>query len=837
LLPLHDRERKTDNRYGIAGIAFLALIIAPRLVLAAEPAVGSSAAKSAAVTTKDGSVDPAKDPPSEPDRNAPIDTSRDAALDSSGDPVGDETLLLDVQVNGQPTGKVGEFLLRRGRLMARPTELRELGFRIPDSLIVGPHDFISLSDIRGLAWKLDQKNLELFITVTDNLLVPNLLHPDGQKAALEHREIESGTGLTLNYDAVGTFTGGAPSATGALDLRAFSPYGVASSGWLAYGGADQNKAVRLDSAYTFADVNSLRRYSLGDYINGSLAWTRPVHMEGVEVNSDFSMRPDLITFPMPTVSGSAAVPSTVEVLTDGSLAASSEVGAGPFQVPQLPVVSGAGTITMNVTNALGQQMTTTLPFYASTALLAPGLQTFAVQSGVVRRGWGSASYDYGKIAGSAVYRRGLTSKLTIEGTVEGTPGTIMAGAGGVRQIRNLGVVDFSVAANSGWGHSGLQYRVGAQRIGRVFSIGGSASFATRDFRDIAAMNGDGTLRKQVSGFASVYLRRYGSLGAAYAGIDQDAPPVQISATTPTGQRSHIVSANYSLQVRSAVIYASLFQNVGGSSGGSGVQVGFTIPLGRRASAGASWTSDGNGQFQSQKSAALVGEWGYNVYASAGNQNHAFGQMQYKSSVGLFTAGVDQNGEETTGRLEADGALSFADGKLFPSNRIYDSFAIVDTSPVTHVHVLQENRSVGKTDSSGRLLVPDMRSFDLNHIAIVPSDVPADVKMDTATREMRPQDRSGVIVKFPVKFSRAALLRLVDEAGMDLPLGSVATLKSTGTAYPVGYDGNAYIEDLAMHNDLAVERLDGKRCSVSFEYKAIAGDIPSIGPLRCLETSP
>ncbi len=146
-----------------------------------------------------------------------------------------------------------------------------------------------------------------------------------------------------------------------------------------------NTAIRLDSAYTFADVNTLRRYSLGDFITGGLAWTRPIHLEGIQINSDFSMRPDLVTFPVPTITGSAAVPSTVNVLADGNLSASSQVAAGPFEVPQLPVVEGAGTISMTLTDAMGQQVTVTQPFYASSTMLAPGLQTFAVQSGLVRR--------------------------------------------------------------------------------------------------------------------------------------------------------------------------------------------------------------------------------------------------------------------------------------------------------------------------------------------------------------------------------------------------------------------------------------------------------------------
>ena len=55
---------------------------------------------------------------------------------------------------------------------------------------------------------------------------------------------------------------------------------------------------------------------------------------------------------------------------------------------------------MTVTNAMGQQVNVTQAFYASPSLLAPGLQTFGVQAGLVRRNWGSVSNDYGKMAGA-----------------------------------------------------------------------------------------------------------------------------------------------------------------------------------------------------------------------------------------------------------------------------------------------------------------------------------------------------------------------------------------------------------------------------------------------------
>jgi outer membrane usher protein len=535
------------------------------------------------------------------------------------------------------------------------------------------------------------------------------------------------------------------------------------------------------------------------------------------------------------------------VLTNGNLTVSSEVAAGPFEIPELPVVSQAGTITVTVTNAMGQQVSVNKPFYASSSLLKPGLQIYSAQAGLARRNWGAISNDYGKMAGAAIYRRGLTRKFTVEGSAEGTSGTIAEGVGGVVQIGHLGVVNFSAAASSGSaGGTGAQYSLGAQRIGSIFSLGASAILANRYYQDVAALNGAGVPRKQISAFTGLSFKRIGSVGAAYAGLDQDASHVTIPPAPTPAQAMHskVVSANYSRQIHRVSFYATYFKNYVNPGSNSGLQAGVTIALGRRntiSASGSSNYSSGSsqyiGQVQAQQSAPQVGDWGYLASVTAGNFYHEFAQGQYKSRVGLFTAGIDESAGVTTVRAETLAAISFVDKHFFPSNWVYDSFAVVDTSPVPHVHVLQENRDAGRTNSSGKLLVPDMLSFQLNHIRIEPTDIPADASLITDAREMRPQDRSGVVVKFPIKFNHAALLQMVDEAGVPLPMGSVATLRATGAIVPVGYDGDAYVEDLSPHNELTVERPNGQRCTVAFDYKPLPDDIPSIGPLRCLEKKP
>ena len=652
-------------------------------------------------------------------------------------------------------------------------------------------------------------------------------------------------------------------------MRLFSPWGVASTGFLAYAGrnpagsAAQTPAIRLDSTYVYSDFTNQRRYRLGDFINGGLTWTRPVRFGGAQVSRDFSMRPDLVTFPLPLVAGSAAVPSTVDVLVNGAKVLSGQVPPGPFQAPQLPVLSGAGTVSITVSDALGRQVTTTLPFYASPSLLAQGLKTYSLEAGFVRRNWGVLSNDYGSAAGSATYRAGLSSFLTVEAHAEGTADQFMAGAGLVADAFQFAVVNFAVAGSTASGHQGASFSLGFDRLARNFSLGGSAVFATSGFRDIAAMNGDPVPIRQISANAGLTLGRWGWAGLAYTQSERELPATPLISVSPSpspitggstppsqtglatgdfpfgfAQNVRLLTATYSVQSHHVFVFANAFHNFA-QTGGNGVVIGLTIPLGRRSSVTASGDSASapHAQLQAQQSVNSIGDWGYQLFVGVGGADHEFVQGQYKSPWALLTAGVDRLSGQTTGRADVQGALSFLDGRLFASNLINDSFAVVDTNGVRGVPVLYENRDAGRTDSSGRRLVPDLRSFDVNHISIDPTELPADVLALNPSRDVRPPDRSGVVVKFPVRTLHAALLVLQDERGRPIPLGSTATLRSSGAVSPVGYDGETFVEDLAAQNQLDVQLPGDGRCGVVFPFTPVKGDIPKLGPLTCRKTAP
>src|SRR6202021_1988287 len=95
--------------------------------------------------------------------------------------------------------------------------------------------------------------------------------------------------------------------------------------------------LRLDSAFTYSDPDALLTARAGDVISGGLAWTRPIRLGGLQLQRDFTLRADLATQPVPVISGSAAVPSTVDVFLNNIKAFSQNIGTGPYQIVNLPM--------------------------------------------------------------------------------------------------------------------------------------------------------------------------------------------------------------------------------------------------------------------------------------------------------------------------------------------------------------------------------------------------------------------------------------------------------------------------------------------------------------------
>jgi len=781
-------------------------------------------------------------------------------------------LQLDVVINTVPAGTIGAFVrFDDGRIGATVEELDSLGLRLP--LQRRPEETAALDDIPTLKYRYDERIQRIFITVDDAGRKPQNFDVSGN-ADRELVRAQAGYGAVLNYDLLTSTSSfrslgslSLASSSVSLNARMFSPYGTAEQSAIVRGGPQQHsEVIRLNSSYRYSDPDRMISYVAGDTINGGLAWSRPIRIGGLQAQRNFALRPDLVTAPLANLGGSAAVPSTVDVYVNNIKTFSQDVGAGPFSVNNVPLISGAGNAELVIRDAAGHETRSTTPFYAAANLLAPGLTRWSVEGGLPRLSYGSTADVYvGSPVGSATLRRGIYDGLTAEAHAEAGAGVVNTGAGAIFKTGTAGVAALALSGSSSSGHRGAQGYASyeTQLFGLNISASSQRTLGTYD--DLASATA--RLQSIVSGGPQNFNGLFGYLptvsfpsstslayvtgiyGNARAPIALDRitfgapipldPKASLSASFVhlldfSHHLSEIISVSYS---RTMPYHASLFATVFhdfGNNKNTGIFAGLSMPLGDSASI-STGVSRGQGGttagIDAVKSLGLEpGSYGWRVRDTEGSSSYREAAASYRSGYGTVQVGASQIRSSSVGSLELRGSITTLGGGVFLSNWIDDSFAVVKTG-TPGVEVLNENHRAGITDSRGMLLIPTLRSYQKNRIAIDPTNLPVDAEVPHTRELVAPADRAGVLVRFDVrKETTAALVTFVRPDGGVVPAGAVGRILG-GEEFLVGYDGQAYIKGLSATNEADIEFTDG-RCHAGFPFAPVSGQQVQIARVEC-----
>ncbi|AET94722.1 putative fimbrial biogenesis outer membrane usher protein PapC (plasmid) [Burkholderia sp. YI23] len=746
------------------------------------------------------------------------------AMPAASPPGAAQTLVLEIVLNGASLGEPVTFQLRDGQLYAEPSTLENAGVRVND-LMPDRDGWLALSSIPGLRAEYSVAKQQAILQVGEARRVTQRIGyrtPSTPKAT-------PGTGFVLNYDIsylrnVGEVHDDQFGVWS--EQRFFTHYGVFDNTGTYLNGTGLNRYTRLDTNWTYSRPSTLFTMTVGDTISGSLAWSRSVRYAGIQLQRDFSLRPDLITFPLPVFAGSAAVPSAVDLYINGLRQYSGNAAPGPFQISQPPSLTGAGVAQVVVTDALGRRVTTSIPLYIDTKLLAKGLSNYSVDVGFLRDNYTITSNDYeSSPIFSGLYSYGVSDWFTLQAHAEGGQGLSNGGAGAIVGIGNAGVISTAAAGSRLRGMTGALLSVGYQYIGPKFSLTAQATRATDGYRDIGALSG-----------TSLFEHIYQSTASVALGRGQSASLSYIDSLDSFAGHARVVTLAYNAQLgRRWSLFATAYRDFlqrdvwGGS-------IGVTIALGGNTSVATTLAQNGGhmtADVTASRPADFSGGWGWSVQGGAGaDYRHAFAGANYRASFGDFQATAQRFNGVTTATAEAAGALVVMDGTVLPSRTLTDGFALVSTDGIARVPVLQENRLVGATNRRGYLLVPDLTSYQRNQIAIDPLALPADVRIERTGLDIAPERRSGALAHFGMERYRGASVSFVDANGRALPPGATATTAS-GAAATVGYDGIAFFDKLDASNTVTIRGKD-LDCTAHVAYETpAAGTLAQLGPVPCI----
>lgn len=716
----------------------------------------------------------------------------------------DVPLQLELIINGATTGAIVPVLMRADGPVVQGTDLRRA------ALPVGGDGtrLIALHTIPEVASEYDAANQRLLLSVPPAWLPRQRLGTAG----LSEEPARSSPGAMLNYELFVSDPDGR-KATASLwnEVRIFGPAGIASTTGVLQVASRSTRFTRYDSRWSQSDEARMITWEAGDFITRGLPWMGAVRLGGFQVSRDFAVRPDVVTYPLPEFAGEAALPSTVELFINDHRAGGGAIEPGPFTMSTLPQISGAGEARLTVTDALGRRVTTTLPFYVSSALLRTGLTDYAASAGLLRRNYGMRSFDYGKAAASGSIRRGMTETITLEAHAEASEYGALGGIGGVFGVSNAGILTASYSHSGHRGMEGGQLSVGYAYQANRFSLTANHIRRDHDFADMATGGGATAWRQLSSVTASVSTGTFGNLGAAW-----------FETRDRKGGKARLATASWALPLgRLARLYTAASREFEGRTWS--LSASLSIPFGGRggtASSGYTRETDGSNSWRADYSRAVpsAGGIGFSMGAARyrGTELYAQGDFTWRGPSVEVRGGAYGSARGVTRWAGASGSLVVMDKALFAANRIADAFVLVSTGE-PGIPVRYENQRVGNTNGKGHLLMPWATGYYRAKYEIDPLGLPPSIETPLVEQHIAVKRGSGYRLSFPVRRSVSARIVLRDSAGAALPVGAAVSVNGTSGTY-VGWDGFLYLESVAPQNRLSVKLPDDSTCTAMFDAK-------------------
>ena len=734
-------------------------------------------------------------------------------------------LQLEVFRNGEATGLIAAFRRRAdGELMAHPDEIRALGLLAPPGA-----GELALGQMPGVSYRYDETGQRLFVQAQAAAIAPTVisLRPDAAR-----RTPSRDWGGVLNY-SVSVDAGRARGASGAFEARAFGPFGMADATFGATARRGERRLVRLDSAWTNSDPERATTWRVGDLITGGLAWTRPVRLGGVQFGRDFATRPDLVTMPTPELSASAAAPSTLDVMLGGSVLLSRRVSAGPVQVTDLPT-QGQGVARLVLRDAFGAEQVVSASYFATPELLRPGLMDFSAEAGFARYGFGVASGDYGdQPMAAATVRYGVSDRLTLQGHGEAGAGVVNLGAGAVRRLGSLGIGSVAVAASHREGAEGALFNAAFQgRMGPV-SLAGQVQQTVGEYDDLASASaargwmgadadGGRAPRRlaQLSASTPLNLAIFERLG------DFPALAVTYAFADVGGRRRSLFTSTIQYGLRNGMNLQAAAYASGAGRRERGFYLALSAPLGgaRTGTAGVDNAQGRTSAFAEvrHQEGPEIGDLGWRLRVDQGRADGMAADVTYRAPFGRLSARAVRFGGGTNLEARADGAVAWIGRPFVAADRLDGAFAAVDVG-APDVKVSFQNRPIGRTGQSGRILVSGLGAYDVNLIAIEAADIGLHLLAPRTRIVVSPPRGAGAHVAFGVGPAPAqAIVSLRLAGGAAPPPGAMASLDGGPFDQVVGYDGQLFIADAGAARRVQVDLGDGETCVADLNIQSSPG---------------
>lgn len=742
-----------------------------------------------------------------------------------------DALIVDLLVNRQSSDET--FVLRgdANEFYVEESVLRDWQIQRPwpqPETFLGKK-FYGLHEFDGTDVQFDKRVMKLEVYFPASLMPRRTVNMG--KLGLPARSEEFGAYMDYEFNWLGEGGGGQQTTFGQFFPVVFGEFGNISANTIYrnYGSGNVNSDSHsrnglnvLELTYTRDSPEKMRSVRVGDIITSPGMHGRALRIGGVQVGTNFSTRPELITHPLPDFYGETAIPTAVELYVNGRLTKRQEVQPGSYVLEDVPVVNQFGQMQVVATDVLGRQQVFSQDFFIVPVLLRTGLSEYSFSAGALREKFAVENFQYGDFVTTATWRHGLRDNLTVEGHGEISNQYAMLGGNGHYATTNGGIFNAGLGFSNSKLGAGARWQLGFRKLSGLLNFSVEASGTTDKFDVLGSIARPAKF--QLLSTVGKNFYEYGSLGLSLVHQEFHSRP-----------SLSIASANYSISLQRFLTISAHLSYVRSDRDDLSAGIRFAMPFGEHHSTSGGFSAGRNDQrIEAEVNRALPAGNGFGYHIAAGALDGKFidAGVIAQNEIGTYRLDVrDAEAYGSTWQIGTSGSVAYLSGLTKLTRQVRDAFAVVNVGDFEGVRVYAENQEIGRTNRNGQIFVPGLRPYLRNQLRIEVEDLPLNARVGSVSTETAPYFRSGVVVNFDVSVSNNVVFRAIQSDGTPVPEGAAVRIGNSMEAFPVGLNGKVFLQGIDRSSEVTI-RWRNLACDIEVPPLGENAIIEKLGDLVC-----
>ncbi|WP_228255405.1 fimbria/pilus outer membrane usher protein [Acinetobacter wuhouensis] len=571
------------------------------------------------------------------------------------------------------------------------------------------------------------------------------------------------------------------------------------------------KTTRLSTNFDIRFPEHFLKVTVGDNTSIFNSLLSSYRFGGINIGSDFTDRPDFIYWNVPTLKGSATLPSTVDLFINGVNMYQQKVTPGYYALQSGAAIQQGGQAQIVVEDVLGNRTVQSFPIYINNRLLKTGLNEYNFSLGKMRYNYNEENNDYREFFTNVYYRRGLSSSTTLGTNIGYSDDISNLSLLWTQAISQYAVLDYSLTASRSHEQTAYSNALSLSRDTSTYSLGLMSKYNDRNFKALGYLDYIDLTKMDNLVYLNLFQvpwinnLNFNYVERKYYQTDQRNNP-----------DAQIISLGLFKNINKQTTFSmNYFKNLSGTKNdGFSLGLSYSFDHAKKAYVDHDTSADMT-RLRYVQNSVLGENFDYALGVNRVGSDYSYNAYGlWKTNQGDMSLTHDQSDHYHNTQFDYRGALVFLDNKFSFTKYVDNGFALVNIDGYKDVDITRSLSLVGKTNDKGYLFIHDIIPYVHYDLAFDHNQLPLEDVFTHSKKRVVALNQRGYVVDFPVYKTKTVIVKLLDENQQTFKQGSIVYVSTVqNDKYPIDEEGKVYLYGLKPDKyDLLIKTQGGRSCN-------------------------